>query len=312
VATQEVYYVLFGAIVLVIIFVAFLLLALQRLKRRKTQLLSDLKNSPRLNSDRAFNRLAMARREAEIVARQGIDVTRARELIAQSQSALDLRQFERSYELAQSAHESLVAARQGRPLSSATAPAREPMASRSAPPPVTTAGPSPALPPSAAGGSGVPANRVQSSFEMHLLDSELAAARLNRPNDPATATAADFQAQAQSAFDSARYTDALRLALKGRRGLGGNVESVPPGPGTHLSISPPGAGDAMGAALDPGASAERAASAARCPDCGYPITPDDLFCRGCGTTRAPPTCSRCGTPRTPADTFCGRCGERFS
>jgi hypothetical protein len=311
-AAQEVYILLFAAVLLVIVLVAVLLYALQRLRRRRAQLLSDLKASPRLNSDRAFNRLVMARKEAEILTRQGSDITRARELIAQAQSAFDLGQFERSYELAQSAHEALVAARQGRALPTGAPSTSEPLTSRAGPGarPVERLGagvttyPTPTGVPLAAA-TGLPRNRVESQFAMKLLDAEVATAKNTRPTDPATLSALEFQGKAQAAFAAGEYTDAFRFALKGRRGLGSNVETVAPGPGTR-----PGVGG--GVPLDAGPVAERAVSATRCPDCGYPTTADDVFCRGCGSQRSPATCPRCGTPRTTVDTFCGRCGERFS
>jgi hypothetical protein len=311
VATEQVYILIFGAVVLTIVFVALLLLALQRLRRRKAQLLSELSRSPRFDSDRAFNRLEMARREADIVARQGTDVAHARDLVAQAQSAFDLRQFDRAYELAQSAHESLVSARQGGRLPSAPVASSEPMSVRSGPrtAPVANSFP-PSSPrsttplPSAA--APAPArNRMESQFEMRLLDSDLETAQQAHPSDPATLAGVEFQSKARSAFAAGEYTDAFRYALKGRRGLGGRIETVAPGPGTRP-------GDGAAVAVDPAQAAETAASAARCSNCGYPTTPDDVFCRGCGTPRAPSTCARCGTPRTPSDTFCGRCGERFS
>ena len=311
-ATTETYYVLFLAVVLVIVVIGLLLLALQRLRRRKAELLKDLEGRPRANADRAFNRLAMARREADIVAHQGLDVSAARDQIAQSQAALDNRQFDRAYERAQSAHESLVAARQGRPLPSGP-PARDPPAVPSRPV-LTSSSPSatsvPVAPP--AGSPGLPRNRVESQFEMRLLAADLETAQRTRPSDPGTLAAVDFQSRARAAFDAEQYTDAFRFALKGRRGLGGNVETVAVGPTSGSARGPVVPGNPDGVPLDPGAAADRAASSARCPNCGYPTSPDDAFCRGCGTPREPSTCPRCGAPRSPADTFCGRCGERFS
>ncbi|MGI0129840.1 MAG: zinc ribbon domain-containing protein [Thermoplasmata archaeon] len=308
-ATEQVYLLVFGAVALIVVVVAVLLLAIQRLRRRKAQLLSDLQSSARLDPDRSFNRLAMARREAEIVGAQGTDVTHARELIARSQSAFDLSQFDRSYELAQSAHETLVSARLGRsPTAPSSAP--EPMTPRSGPQIPSRDTALPLAPASASGaplpaGGGLPRNRVESQFEMRMLDSDLERAQLVHPAEPATRAAVDFQSKAQAAFAAEQYTEAFRYALKGRRGLGGNVERVALGPAAR-------AGEPLDGTLDPNSSAERAASAARCPHCGYPTTSDDVFCRGCGTPRAPAACPRCGTARTPADTFCGRCGERFS
>ena len=309
-ATAEVYYLIFAAVVLGIAVVAVLLLTIKRLKQRKARLLLELAHSPRLDSDRAFNRIEMARREADIVARQGLDVNRAREQVAQAQAAMDLRQFDRAYELAQAAHETLVRTRQGTAppapvLPSASLPSRA--SPRSAPPapgaartgPVGPAdGPSPPPP-------VLPRGRAEAQFQMHLLDSDLASARSARPTDPATLGGADFQDRARTAFDAGQYSDALRFALKGRRGLGGHVESVAPSPATRGT-------EAGSSAVDPQAAAESAASATRCPECGYPTTSQDLFCRGCGVPRTPTACPKCGAARTPADTFCGRCGERFS
>ena len=308
-ATEQVYYLLFAAVVLGVAVVAVLLLTLKRLKQRRARLLSDLSHSPRLDSDRAFNRIEMARREADIVARQGNDVARAREQIAQAQSAMDLRQFDRAYELAQSAHETLVLARQGG-MTLPTVRGAEPAPSRAGPRASASlaASPSPspgasAAPPIAA--PNLPRGRAEAQFQMHLLDSDLAEAKAARPSAPATLAGVDFQDKARTAFDSGQYTDALRLALKGRRGLGGHVETVAP---TAASRNV----DAAAAAADPQAAAETAASASRCPNCGYPTNPSDVFCRGCGVPRTPTECPKCGTARTPSDTFCGRCGERFS
>ena len=172
-------------------------------------------------------------------------------------------------------------------------------------PPLATASAAVAATSPAAVSAGIPRGRAESQFQMHLLDSELQSAKSAHPSDPATLAGIDFQAKAQAAFDTGAYPDAFRFALKGRRGLGGHVEAVAPGPATH-------AAPAVSAPIDPDRAAEVAAGAARCPNCGYPTNPDDAFCRGCGTPRAPSTCPRCGTARTPSDTFCGRCGERFS
>ena len=317
---NELYVLLFVAVLLAIVVAGVLLFVIQRLKRRRAQLLADLNTPSRLLPDRAFNRLEMARREIAILARQGTDVARARELVAQSQSAFDLRQFSRSYELAQSAHEALVHARQGVPLPSAAgttpvagnggasgpdppgesgeAAARDP--SRTAPS-VALSGEPPAPAPR------IPHNRMESQFQLRLLDSDLERARADRPSAAATTTATGLRAQAQGAFDREEYTDALRLALKGRRELGGDLGTVAVSPS-----APTTRGGGNGAALDPASAAEEAASASRCPQCGYPSQADDAFCRGCGLPRQSLVCPGCGASRGPSDTFCGRCGQRFS
>jgi hypothetical protein len=298
--------------ILVGIALLLLLLAMRRLRSRKAELLDQLQHSPALNADRAFNRIAMARREATILARQGADVSGPQAQIARAQSSFDLGQYDRAYELAQTAHESLVGARLGKPLPAAPTPlAASPRAGgpSARPPPGSSgraAGPSTAASATAVPApTGLPRNQLESQFEMKLLDDDLVSAKQARPSDPATLAAIDFRSKAESAYASGRYTEAFSYALKGRRGLGGNLGTVAPTPGAKT-------GDVGAEAIDPDTEADRAASASRCPNCGYPTTPDDAFCRGCGSPRSASACPRCGAPRTAADTFCGRCGERFS
>jgi hypothetical protein len=316
---SDFYLLLAAAVVLGVVVIALFLLALQRLKRRRAKLLQDLAASPRQAGDRAYNRLEMARREAAILGRQGVDIARAREQIAQSQAAFDGGNYTRAYELAQSAHESMVHARQTGSVGSATPSTAPPLAAA----PLLTA---PLVGGPGRGGSRTPdrdgdpsagaappprlaPNRAESQFQMHLLDSDLDAARSSRRSAGTISAVAALRSQAQSAFDSEQYTDALKLALRGRRELGGKVETLAPSPSIVRS-EPAGGGDSGG--LDAAASAERAASGSRCAQCGYPARPDDAFCRGCGLPRVPAVCPKCGASRTPSDTFCGRCGERFS
>lgn len=298
------------AVILGVIAIATLLFALQRLRRRKAQLLDELKNPPELASDRAFNRIAMARREADLLSRQGNDVGAARQRIAEAQAAFDGRHFERAYQSAQVAHESLVHARRadaplptapngpapsGHPVPPSPAPVRaptvEPTAGVSAPP--TT------LP--------IAKNRAESRFQLNLLDQELETARHARPDSPTLTGAADLGSRAHAAFDRSDFAEAFRLALKGRRALGGPVESLPLVSGEAPSTAR-GNGEAR---RDATIAAETVASATRCPDCGHPMLADDAFCRGCGRPRGVATCAKCGTARRPGDTFCGRCGAPF-
>jgi len=123
VTTLEIELIVFIVVLAAILAGVFLYLQ-RRLRQRRSALLSDLNDRPVLNQDRAFNRIAMARREAGILVGQGFDVHRAQELIAEAQGAFDTRQYDRAYQVAQSAHEALVNARQqgarttGAPLAS--------------------------------------------------------------------------------------------------------------------------------------------------------------------------------------------------
>jgi hypothetical protein len=291
------------AVILVIFVVGIFLYLASRLRARRTQLLNELSSKPELIQDRAFNRLAMARREAEVVARTGAEVGRARELIAQSQSAFDLHQYPRAYELAQSAHENLVNAR-SRPLTSA-APVTDP---HPVAPPLRPAPTDPVVRGNGtAAGAAAPLakNRAESHFQLGMLESDLTAARSRGAGNGKTQEAEALFTQSQAAFDRAEYSESFRLALRGRRALG-SVETLAPTPGAARAPS------ASADAPDPVEGAERLAGSERCPSCGYPMVAEDAYCRGCGVPRANPTCPSCGARRTPADTFCGKCGARFS
>jgi hypothetical protein len=314
----DVYVLIAVVVVLCVIGAGLGLLAIKRLRAHKAKLLNDLATSPRQAADRAFNRLEMARREVTILGRQGTDTSRARDDIAQAQAAFDNRQFTRAYELAQSAHESLVHARQtgalpgarAGPVTSAVAASPRASGPGSAAAPLETSDPevgsSSAMPPVASSPRLAP-NRAESQFQIHLLDADLASARSSRSSPSMVETASALRSQAQAAFDREEYTDALKFALRARRELGGKVETLSAAP---VAATAGGGTELSGA--DPSAAAERAASGARCPQCGYPTRADDGFCRGCGRPLVPAACPKCGAPRTAADTFCGKCGQRFS
>jgi hypothetical protein len=291
-------------VVLAVVVAGLLLYLIRRLRQRRDKLLGELRDRPELVQDRAFNRLAMARREAEILARQGTDVTRARDLIAQAQGAFDLRNYDRAYEAAQQAHESLVHARQAAPLRRETAPTSSPNASNTpAVPVVAAASPAPPAPT-----PGIPKNRAESQFQLRLLDADLEGARADRPRSAALREAARIRTQAGAAFDRGDFTEAFRLALKGRRALGAPVEGLPP----RGSAGSTSAGTETPAFPDATLTAERVAGADRCRECGYPALAGDTFCRGCGIPRTPVTCDQCGAARKPTDAFCGGCGARFT
>jgi hypothetical protein len=282
---------------------------IRRLRERRAKLLGELQDRPHLMQDRAFNRLSMARRETEILAKQGTDVARPRDLIAQAQGAFDVRNYDRAYQLAQQAHEALVHSRMDTAhLPSALTPnPLPPVAAAPAAAPSPTAGPVSSSEP-AAPASSIPKNRAESQFQLRLLDQELDSAQQRAPTSAATREAVRLRTESGSAFDHGDYTEAFRLALKGRRAIGAPVESLPlTGVGAPL---PNGLGGER-SEFDAAQSAEKVAGAERCPTCGYPALPGDSFCRGCGEPRNT-TCANCGSPRQPTDTFCGRCGSSFA
>jgi len=300
-------------VVLAIVVLGVLLYLRRRLKDRRAQLLGELKDKPELVQDRAFNRLAMARREAEIMAGKGTDVSRPRELIAQSQASFDTRDYDRSYELAQQAHEALVNARaDGRraPLASSAPPGSSspPLKSPSTGVVLASAASLTGASTAAAVATNLPKNRAESQFQLRLLDQELETARARSPPSSALANAEGYRTDAGAAFDRGDYTDAFRLALRGRRAVGAPVESLPVGAAAGTVVASP----ADRPVEDAARTAEIAAGAERCSKCGYPALPGDSFCRGCGQPRASASCPQCGAGRQPADTFCGRCGSAFA
>jgi hypothetical protein len=310
VTTLEIELIVFVVVLAVVLIGAFLYLQ-RRLRQRRSNLLSELNDRPVLNQDRAFNRLAMARREARILVGQGVDVHRAQELIAEAQGAFDTRQYDRAYQVAQSAHEALVNARQqgarttGVPLSSIGSGTALPPKRVEATPPTAAvaASPTPDRP-------AIPKNRAESQFQLRLLSEELETLPTDRARRAAATEATDLKNQASAAFDQGDYTTAFRLALRGRRTLGGTLESLPP-PGSATPASSRRTGNGSAAPSDATQAAEAAAGGERCPDCGYPTLSGDAFCRGCGRPRVPLTCPTCGAPRGAEEPFCGRCGTRF-
>ncbi|MFZ0891482.1 MAG: zinc ribbon domain-containing protein [Thermoplasmata archaeon] len=309
-------------VILVATALGVMLYAIRRLKARRAQLLSQLQESPDLVEDRAYNRLRMAKSEVDILERQGTDVTRARALLHSAQEAFDQHNYPSALSRAQSAHETLVALRQGTGAGGARVPDQRAIRLRS-----DDSGPRsgasalrPAVdltqysPPTGGlddpdSGSGMPSapprNRAESRFQLSVLTDEIAQARQTRPKDPTIAESDAIRAQASAAYDRAEYTESLRLALKARRRIGGRLETLPP-PSTTGRGGPDAAGIGPSSAMD---VAERTAESTRCPQCGAPMTSADKFCRGCGAPRSDRSCPRCRQVAQPGDTFCGNCGS---
>jgi len=274
---------------------------LRSYRQRRLQALRGDTSNPTFASDRAYNRLALARREADLLAAQGVDVDRARQLIDLAKRSLDARDADRAYDLAQAAHETLVTARR-EPLRphdpSRETPAPAPSGGASVPP---TSGPAGASPTPT-----VPKNRAEAQFQLRLFEQDLVTAGKSAPTAQPSAGARELYVQAHAAFSRGDYAEAFRLSLRGRRRVGGRVESL--GPPAHGVPQGSGGGSA---APNPVLAAEEVAAQERCPACGHPTVAGDAFCRGCGAARTPAVCPSCGGPRTPKDAFCGRCGHRY-
>ncbi len=285
--------------------------ALTRLRTRRKKLSLELDTSRELVEDRAFNQLRLARTEADLLDRQGVDVSGPRQLLEEAESARGRRDFDSALAMARSAHEALVRlhrsppASPGGPSETALPPGPAPSPARAesvVPLPFpSTVGPlggppgiggrggtAPEEPPRAA----LPKNKAESKFQLTILSDELSRASSERPTDTAIPEAADLRAQASAAFDREEYTDALRLALRGRRRLGARLETFPARPETPPSTEPAAPEEPL-----------------RCRSCGEALRANDRFCRYCGTLRGPARCEACGAPLEPNDRFCSACGR---
>jgi Double zinc ribbon len=305
VAGTEAYELLAVGVVLLALVVFASLHFLGSYRQRRLQALRGGDASPATANDRAFNRIALARREAHLLAAQGGEVERANQLIDLANRSLDQRQYDRAYELAQAAHETLVKARREPALRSNRSAAEPPATASTAPlSPSAPSSPAPATP----AAPPMPKNRAEAQFELRLFEEDLNRAQAAGKESGSTLEARGLYGQAKAAFDRSEYAEAFRLSLRGRRRIGGSVESLglPPVP----AGAPPG--PAGRGPTDPEQLAEQVASAERCPACGHPTVKGDTFCRGCGAAIAAASCPKCGTARRPQDTFCGKCGQRFA
>jgi len=279
---------------------------LRSYRQRRLRAIRGDNADPAFVGDRAYNRIALARREADLLSAQGLDVEQAEQLIVLANHALETHDSTRAYDLAQAAHETLVQARRQPSRLRSNPPAQAPVPATTLPgaplasAAVDTARPAPVAP----APNPVAKNRAEAQFQLRLFESELARADKSTPGGSASPEARDLYVQAHAAFARAEYAEAFRLSLRGRRAVGGKVETL--GPPMPVASAP-----AAGGAGNPVATAEALAAQERCPSCGHPTLPGDAFCRGCGAARAPLTCPSCGGPRTPTDTFCGKCGQRY-
>ena len=290
-----------GLVVLVLVVFVY---AIRRFRLQANALRAELSLPPRMSGDRAFNMIRLAASEADILARSGTDVDRPRALIRQAQTRLDRRDPSGALDLAQTAHDQLVSLRSGVALPS------DGSERRSAGPSGETA-PIPDMGPRARN-SEHPApeppkfakNQAESHFQMTLLASDLARARDGTPDDPMIGASEGMQGEAQRAYAAGNYTEAMRIALKARRTLGGRIDTLaaPRSAATGSAVTPsPGPDSATSPTPAPGDDA-------RCSACGRPLAPNDKFCRGCGTPRVAGRCPRCGTPLVSGDAYCGGCG----
>lgn len=275
---------------------------IMRLRRRRQALSIELENSRELVEDRAFNQIQLTTAAANNLGARGVDVTKIRGLIDEAERASQRGDHDTALALARSAQESLARVQQ----SGAT---RLPVAPRTPPsvgapafstmvalppqgtnaddplPEETTSPPAPRL----------PRNKVESHFQITLLTEEIGRTGGAPTAGTAASEASALRDQAQAASDRGDFTEALRLAVKGRRRIGGRLETLP--------------ATAATAAAD---HAEERDDVLVCGGCGEKLRPSDRFCRYCGTLRGPARCPSCGAPADEDGKFCAKCGASLS
>jgi hypothetical protein len=293
------------AVVVLAGFAALAYLLVRRMKRRVAALRSELSGSPEFADDRTYNLVRIARSEAGILRQRGVDVQAATDLLDEAEAAMRKHDSGTGIDAARRAHEMLVRLRDRANVYPVAAP---PIRSMSSSP--TTRDPpnapnSPSRPPSGTstddGSAPAPRlakNHAESHFQLRLLTEELGREGTGRAGDPALAEAREGAKDAQAAYDRGDYTEALRLALRGRRKLGASIETVAP-PTHRIAPTPP--------AVVPAAESS-AAGTIPCASCGRPLKGSDKFCRACGTSRTPTACPLCATPFEAGDQFCPGCG----
>jgi double zinc ribbon protein len=298
------------ALVVVVLGAGLLLIVRRRLKARIAELRSHADGPAEFADDRSYNLLRIARAEADTLKRQGVDVRVAEAALADAEASMRHRDYDIAVLNARRAHDLLVGLRQN--PSTAAGVASPPRASHSMAPPVSPRTPSDppndrttAPPEELAGGPGPEApvprlakNRAESHFQIGLLDEELSVAGSSRPDEVSVKEAQGARSEAQAAYDRGDYTEAMRLALRGRRKLGARIETLPP-PNLRIPPTPP-----------PMAPSDLSgpAGTAPCVQCGRPLKSVDRFCRACGTPKAPTACPSCGSAVEEGDRFCPACG----
>lgn len=300
----------FVGVLIVFLFLMF------RLRRRRRILTDELDTSREVRDDRAYNQIQLARAAADRLERAGADVGPVRRRIDEAEAARARRDTETALAVARSAQEALVRLQQEPvaevPLSAGAVGAAAPRSGSYGPsstasiaPPMGPAGLDLASLPDRSDAADeapvgrLPKNKAEAHFQLTLLADEIGAADGKGGPSADLTEAKTFLADARSAYDRADYTEALRLGLKGRRRVGGRLETLAPSAATHPEASLEGRP----------ASPTSSAAGARCSNCGQPMRPGDRFCRGCGSSNDAARCRNCGQALAADDRFCGACGE---
>jgi double zinc ribbon protein len=316
-----------GTVIVAIFVVLVAVYALYRYLRRRGPELAT-REGRSVIEDRAYNQIRIGQAAADRLARMGVDVTEAQELLRRAETARLGGDYDNSIDLSRRSTNLLAAARTGGgplPSSEMDRPSSASAGPRSIPtsPTVSSAGASSfaAFPTisSAAEDSGrsaesgstptpgsnrAPKNKMEAHFQLSVCKDELDHSRAGQSEAQSFRDAEKLYANGQTAYDREDYTEALRLALKGRRTLGTRVEALPVTATSSSTVS----SARTAAARAAGPVSDEPTFGQKCANCGRIAGPADQFCRECGAPMAPVLCTNCGTPLLAGDRFCGKCG----
>lgn len=158
----------------------------------------------------------------------------------------------------------------------------------------------------------MPKNYMEARFMLNALQNDLGSLTPERRTSPEGKEAQEWARQSQAAFDRKDYDASLRLALRGRRRIGGGgLSTIALSPGTVVEPPPeePVPAAQRSSAPQTAAPASSEEGPKPCARCGRTNTPTDRFCRGCGAPLTQPKCPRCQRPVETDDRFCHGCGS---
>lgn len=283
---------------------------LYRIRQRQAAALRA-PESGQSEAERAYNQIRFVRAGCDRMGRDGYDVGRIRMELEYAETAERRGDPTAVLRHTDTARQGLFALRAAsvpgadRAVGSPAAP--EPTASAAAP-----ADPEPEVPSEEQAGTEpsrpkLTPYQVEARFAINRLAEDLSAVAVP-PGDGGPPAAREQWETARAAYAREEYAEAWKLALKGRRTLGGHVEGIPLA-GAAALRSRAGAGPPPSPSDDPDrARPISGAAGGPCARCGRPTPASDAFCRSCGAPTVAPRCPRCRAPLDPSDQFCGGCG----
>jgi ribosomal protein L40E len=230
-----------------------------------------------LEQDDAYNAVATTKAVAASLRQAGRDTTEGDLLIYQAESAYERREFTNCLELADRAKTVLRNCKEKDLLTCPIPPPEERKEVEAV--------------------KVVPANETRKLPQNYLESKFVIDTVRDMMPQASPEQAAEAQSSldlAQTSFDNADYTEALKQAMKAKRALGGAQKTEKAKTVTII-----------------GDSAAPKVVSDRCHKCGAMLAPDDEFCHACGSRKNERVCPSCSREASPEDAFCRKCGAKI-